>query len=345
MNNPLRSMCRNPACLKPKSTSSAQPRTQPTPPHQTKASPIQQGPSAGQGGKNEKGCDGLPKADTDWFLQLESKKLLNPQNTDSLDLPGLDPMAATRAKQLRCTIANLENLPDPDQETIDLCQKELDKLTANKSAVADSRDAGRIHGMLATLKRSRASAVEKADKDLAAAKQAAEFANKQLGVATTHQAEVGGQYDKKVARLEKMLNILGKPCDQEPSSAAENPLPAPQVLQPLLANMVQKVREENGLIGTDTPELNAVQHFCVKFLDELSQPTAFQPSPTDTLPDPSVALGCMDFTSGSLDSSVALRPSATSSATLSSSANVWDMPVDGGTQGLDAPGDEEAFPW
>ncbi len=232
-----------------------------------------------------KATGGLTKADLEFVAKLQRRQTLDSEGGYPT-LPSA-PTAPTedQLKQLktwRSSLAALQDVEEAlrDHELIAAYQKKVDHLLGKHTTQSgEERESARLHRIMGTLKTTHAAAMDAHNKEKEAATRDLDTAKARLAAA--EQAVATAQADFK-RRQGQVADLLSHAESQgaESEDSGEHVIPvAPQMTAANLSStcsfLIQKIREEHNLVGTDTPELNGVNNFCSLLVQEAQNAEVF----------------------------------------------------------------------
>ncbi len=261
----------------------AQPNLAEAPTHQ--GGPWQQPQTKAATKEALKATGGLTKADLEFVAKLQRRQTLDSEGGYPT-LPSA-PTAPTedQLKQLktwRSSLAALQDVEESlrDHELIAAYQKKVDHLLGKHTTQSgEERESARLHRIMGTLKTTHAAAMDAHNKEKEAATRDLDTAKARLVAA--EQAVATAQADFK-RRQGQVADLLSHAESQgaESEDSGEHVIPvAPQMTAANLSStcsyLIQKIREEHNLVGTDTPELNGVNNFCSLLVQEAQNAEVF----------------------------------------------------------------------
>ena len=224
--------------------------------------------------------EGLPASELEFIAQRERAMNLDQEG----DFPALPHNAAPPAfteeerKNMQRWKSNIVLLQaaEPglrDEDQIQFNQKKIDKLLGRQSSeTGNCRFGARLHTALGTLQSWNANEVDQLTKEQKAAERNLDEAKARVNRANEALTCHRQTFERREERITALLEHHGVKKGDPPPQPTPQPQ-APQSLDPALlsttmSNSIARIREQHGLVGVETPELKAINHFCSMFITE-----------------------------------------------------------------------------
>jgi hypothetical protein len=245
---------------------------------------------------NQRVEGGITQADLDLVCKLERRIQLDTEATwPALPQQQIGTAPSTeqlaQVSMLRANLQALKALPQDTQDPalIQQLQSKLDvAIGMPRTQSGGEREGAKLHKMLGALKTQHATELDTSAKEQMAAEAALEAAQQRLKAAKDAQEALTTTFERRQQRLTTLIQAVAEKEDTAIDDGQITPTQvlsgstvpiSPGDLSPFLSTMLDNVREEHGLMGTETPELQAVQRFCTVLIDHLNLQT-MQNAPT-----------------------------------------------------------------
>ncbi len=160
-----------------------------------------------------------------------------------------------------------------DHELIATYQKKVDQLLGKHATQSgEERESARLHRIMGTLKTTHAAAMDAHTKEKEAATKDLETAKARFAAAEQAVATAQTDFKRRQSQVADLLSNA-EPQGAEAEEVGEHvtpvaPLMTAANLSSTCSYLIQKIREEHNLMGTDTPELKGVNSFCSLLVQE-----------------------------------------------------------------------------
>ena len=229
---------------------------------------------------------GLNKGELDNFLAIERRQLRHQQLDKEGGWPepsGNGPQLfseeeTAEIKKLQANLTALRALPEDtrDEDAISKMQAKLDTVYGKKpTATGGEKEAAKLSHYLGKIRSTYAATTESCNKEVDAAKVALQAATERLQKAEEAVVANDKDYNLRRARVQKVLDQCS--CSPVEESSEAHPTTTAQgetlqyhlpvdVLATKLSAEVNKIKEQYGLQGHSTVQMEAVDAFCTRLL-------------------------------------------------------------------------------